>query len=99
MEKIILKKINGEIIMIMINFRLTIVDEEITLYDYGLEFEYTPPYSVVINNSKYITAIMADTMEEGPFGSILTHIKSDGYTVTMDTDYEFGLTINTGYCK
>ena len=79
-------------------YKLKINDGKIVLYDYELNLDYTPAYIIRVNNSNYITATGIENRVDGAVATIMTYTKSNGYVVFMNTDYEFGLTINSGYC-
>ena len=80
-------------------FKLKIYDEKIILYSYKFDFDYTPAYIIRVNNRNYITATGIENRAEGAIATIITYTKKNGYVVFMNSDYEFGLTIYSGYCK
>ena len=80
------------------NFKLTIKSKELIIYDYLLKTDWTP-FKIKNRNSKYIIGTEVSNYADGPSAGFITYKKKDGYTVYMGSDYEFGLTAQTGYCK
>ena len=80
-------------------FKLTIKDDELIVYDYLLEFNWMPNFVITNKNKDYIIANIVQNYAEGPSASFITYQIKDGYTVFMGSSHEFGLTVQTGYCK
>jgi D-alanyl-D-alanine dipeptidase len=79
-------------------FKLTIKNKELVIYDYLLKKDWTH-FEIKNQNNKYIIATTISNYADGPSADFITYRKKDGYTVYMGSDYEFGLTAQTGYCK
>ena len=80
-------------------FKLKIKDNEMVIYDYLLEYDWEPSFIIAKENEKYLVGVEIDNTPDGPVAAILTHIFEDGFTTMMSTDYYFGLTVQSGYCK
>ena len=80
-------------------FKLTIKDDELIVYDYLLEFNWMPNFVITNKNKDYIIGNIVNNYAEVPSASFITYQIKDGYTVFMASSHEFGLTIQTGYCK
>ena len=83
----------------MQKFKLTIKKNEMVLYDYLLGFNWKPPFEIKNNNKDYIIGTVVENLADGPSTSFITYTKQNGYTVMMSSDYVFGLTVQTGYCR
>ena len=81
------------------NFKLTIKNKELVLYDYQLKMDWKPHFKIKNQNSEYIIGTDVSNYADGPSVGFITYKKKDGYTVFMSSDYEFGLTAQTGFCK
>ena len=80
------------------NFKLTIKDTELIIYDYKLEKNWGT-FKIVSDNNIYIIAVKIFDFIEGPSVDSITYNYKDGYTVLLSNDFEFGITAQTGWCK
>jgi len=79
-------------------FKLTIKNKELVIYDYLLEKNW-PAFTIKNINRDYVIGTRVANYADGPSAGFITYRTKDGYTVFMSSDYEFGLTTQTGYCK
>ncbi len=80
-------------------FKLTIKNKELVLYDYLLKMNWEPNFTIKNKNRDYVIGTVVNNYADGPSARFITYRKKDGYTVLMGSDYEYGLTTQTGYCK
>ena len=81
-------------------FKLKIKDNKMIIYDYTIEMEWFPHFKIQRKNRNFLIGTHSGSPnEERGFAGLITYRVKDGYTVFMSTTDEFGLTVQTGYCK
>ena len=62
-------------------------------------YDLIPAVAAVTTTSVFYWFEDSLNFDDFPSAGFLTYKKKYGYTVFMSSDYEFGLTAQTGYCK